>query len=307
MKAQPTNVGRYRGRLAPSPSGFLHLGHARTFWIAQQRARSHGGALVMRNEDLDHARSKPEFVDAMLKDLRWFGLEWDEGPDVGGPFAPYCQSERGPYYQAAFEKLQTGGFVYPCRCSRRDVLRALQAPHASEDEPIYPGTCRPRRGLAQPESRKLESAENEVLISDGQTGSRVSWRFRVPDGETISFIDGNYGPREFVAGKDFGDFIVWRHDDIPAYQLAVVVDDAAMQISEVVRGEDLLMSTARQLLLFRALKLSPPQFYHCPLVRDEAGLRLAKRHEALSLRALRARGVDPEQLRQSWEHPINAS
>jgi len=138
------NRSIYRGRLAPSPTGYLHLGHARTFCIAQQRARSHGGILVLRNEDLDRARCRAEFVEAMLEDLSWFGLKWEEGPDVGGPFAPYSQSERRLYYQAGFDKLRTGGFVYPCRCSRQDVLRALQAPHAGEDEPIYPGTCRPK-------------------------------------------------------------------------------------------------------------------------------------------------------------------
>jgi glutamyl-tRNA synthetase len=269
----------YRGRIAPSPTGYLHLGHARTFWIAQQRARFHGGTLILRNEDLDHARCRPQFVTAMIEDLRWFGFEWQEGPDRGGQFGPYSQSERRQSYRAAFEQLRAAGAVYPCSCSRRDVLRALRAPHAGEDEPVYPGTCRP--DAAGPR-RKPASQQN--------------WRFRVPDGAIIPFTDGHYGPQRFVAGEDFGDFVVWRHDDIPSYQLAVVVDDASMHITEVVRGEDLLKSTARQLLLYDALKLSPPRFYHCPLVSDESGIRLAKRHDALSLRALRARGVSPEQL-----------
>jgi glutamyl-tRNA synthetase len=261
----------------------------------------------MRNEDLDRSRCKGEFVEAMQNDLGWFGLRWDEGPDVGGPFAPYSQSERLSQYQAAFEKLQAGGFVYPCRCSRQDVLRALQAPHAGEEEPIYPGTCRPKGNpVLQAESCKLAADEIGHSISSARAENRMNWRFRVPDAETISFIDGHYGQQQFVAGKDFGDFVVWRHDNVPAYQLAVVVDDAAMQITEVVRGADLLISTARQLLLFRALRLPAPRFYHCPLVRDEAGIRLAKRHEALSLRALRARGFQPEQLRESWAHPMNS-
>jgi glutamyl-tRNA synthetase len=271
----------YRGRLAPSPTGFLHLGHARTFWTAHQRALERGGTLILRNEDLDQARCKPEFVSAMYEDLKWFGFEWQEGPDCGGPFAPYSQSERLPFYRSAFEQLKASGAIYPCSCSRQDVLRALTAPHAGEDEPIYPGTCRPAK----------------LATFNLQLATRTNWRFLVPDGETVSFTDGNLGPQQFVAGKDFGDFVVWRHDDIPSYQLAVVVDDAATNITEVVRGEDLLRSTARQILLYRALNLVPPQFYHCPLVTDEAGIRLAKRHDALSLRSLRMAGATPSELR----------
>jgi glutamyl-tRNA synthetase len=286
MRPEIVTSTAYRGRLAPSPTGFLHLGHARTFWIAQQRAQSCGGTLVLRNEDLDRSRAKPEFVSAMNEDLQWFGLEWHEGPDLGGPYAPYSQSERLEIYRTAFEKLRAGGFVYPCVCSRQDVLRALQAPHAGEDEPIYPGTCRPRTG---------SSVQSNT--------TRVNWRFQVPDGETISFVDGNSGPQQFVAGRDFGDFVVWRHDDLPSYQLAVVVDDAAMAITEVVRGEDLLKSTARQLLLYEALNLRPPKFFHCPLVADDSGMRLAKRHDALSLRNLRAKGLTPEMLRAAWTVP----
>lgn len=276
----------YRGRLAPSPTGFLHLGHARTFWTAQQRARSRNGTLILRNEDLDHSRSKPEFVSAMLEDLRWFGFEWQEGPDCGGPFAPYTQSERLQFYRDAFSRLWREGLVYPCSCSRQDVRRSLQAPHTGEDEPVYPGTCRPKKGTGP--------------RATGGEPQRVNWRFRVPDGEVVSFLDNNFGPQQFEAGKDFGDFVVWRHDALPAYQLAVVVDDAAMRLSEVVRGEDLLNSTARQLLLYRALGLNPPQFYHCPLMKDESGVRLAKRHDALSLRTLRANGRQPEELRKGW-------
>lgn len=274
----------YRGRLAPSPTGFLHLGHARTFWTAQERARSHGGILVLRNEDLDRARCKPEFVTAMFEDLRWFGLEWQEGPDCGGPFGPYSQSERREFYISAFDRLRQSGCLFRCTCSRQDVLRAAQAPHSGEDEPLYPGTCRHR-----------VATKDELSIAV----TRATWRFRVPDGETIAFTDGHYGPQRFVAGKDFGDFVVWRQDDLASYQLAVVVDDFAMRITEVVRGEDLLKSTARQLLLYRALGWPPPSFFHCPLVTDEAGVRLAKRHEALSLRALRTKGFKPDELRHT--------
>ncbi len=275
----------YRGRLAPSPTGFLHLGHARTFWIAQERARSHQGILVLRNEDLDPGRCRPEFAQAMFEDLRWFGLEWQEGPDMGGPYGPYSQCERRGFYIDAFEKLRGAGQIYPCACSRQDVLRALQAPHSGEDEPIYPGTCRPKR-----------NGQSRASSDDGAP-RRCNWRFRVPDGEVITFVDGGFGLQEFTAGRDFGDFVVWRHDDSPAYQLAVVVDDSAMQITEVVRGADLLKSTARQILIYRALGLAVPEFYHCPLVTDSAGVRLAKRHDALSLRQLRKEGHLPEELR----------
>ena len=280
---KPGEGGRtpqYRGRLAPSPTGLLHLGHARTFWVAQERARAHSGTLILRNEDIDSTRFKLDFVRAMIEDLRWFGFAWQEGPDCGGAFGPYSQSERRPLYAAALEKLRAGGFVYPCTCSRKDIRDAARAPHAEDDnEPIYPGTCR--------QNRKSEVANR-----------KFAWRFRVPDGETISFGDGNFGEQKFVAGKDFGDFVVWRGDDVPAYQLACVVDDAAMRITEVVRGADLLLSTARQLLLYRALGPAPPAFYHCALMRDENGKRLAKRHDALSLRTLRERGEPPESLRR---------
>jgi glutamyl-queuosine tRNA(Asp) synthetase len=271
----------YRGRIAPSPTGYLHLGHARTFWAAQQRTREQGGMLVLRNEDLDAMRSKPEFVQAMLEDLKWFGFEWQEGPDIGGPFAPYQQSERFHLYRAALEQLRAGGFIYPCICSRKDIQQAAQAPHAADDEVIYPGTCR---------------ANQKSQI----TNQQYSWRFRVPDGEAISFIDGALGLQSFVAGRDFGDFVLWRHDSVPSYQLAVVVDDAAMRITEVVRGADLLVSTARQLLLYRALGLSAPNFFHCPLMLDERGERLAKRYEALSLRQLRGSWKSPVELRADW-------
>ena len=259
--------------------------------MAQQRARAEQGTLVLRNEDLDRARCRPEFVTAMYEDLRWFGFDWQEGPDVSGPFAPYSQSERMDFYRAAFSQLKVSGTIYPCNCSRQDVLRSVGAPHAGEDEPIYPGTCRPGA-----KSSKSTAIPPQVQNEQAQ----VNWRFRVPDGEIIEFIDGQLGPHRLIAGKDFGDFVIWRHDDIPAYQLAVVVDDAAMRITEIVRGEDLLRSTARQLLVYRALGLEPPKFYHCPLLCDESGQRLAKRHDTLSLRTLRDRGLTPEQLRSDW-------
>lgn len=279
----------YRGRIAPSPTGYLHLGHALTFWTAQKRAGEHGGSLVLRIEDLDCDRCRSEFCDAVVGDLRWFGIRWNEGPDCGGLFAPYLQSERRPHYIDAWKKLRDGSFIYPCNCSRRDVRQSLAAPHEHkpgsprplDDEPVYPGTCRPAGGTVHPAREPLG----------------ITWRFRVPQGDELTFIDGRLGLQRATAGVDFGDFAVWRKDDIPAYQLAVVVDDAAMRITEVVRGEDLLTSTFRQLLLYRALGLEAPSFYHCPLVMDENGRRLAKRHAALSLRALRENGADSAQLR----------
>lgn len=269
----------YRGRLAPSPTGLLHLGHARTFAVAAQRAAEHQGTLVLRNEDLDPQRSRPEFVAAMLEDLRWLGFHWTEGPDCGGPFAPYSQSECRSLYLGAWRRLRDGGFIYPCTCSRKELAEAATAPNDTDDGPIYPGKCRAR--------------------SDGQSFEEprgVNWRFRVPDREKICFTDLHAGAQEFIAGKDFGDFLVWRRDDIPAYQLAVVVDDAHMQITEVVRGADLLKSTVRQILLFRALRLAIPEYFHCDLVRDEAGVRLAKRNDVLSIRRLRELGYTPEQV-----------
>ncbi len=268
--SRPTPI--YRGRLAPSPTGLLHLGHARTFWLAAQRAHAAGGELHLRNDDLDRARCRPEFVTAMQEDLHWLGLAWT-GPIV-------TQSERLDRYRAALAQLHAAGLVFPCHRSRRDVLEAASAPHegpdAPDDEPLYPREFRP------PAEARFPAPGPRV---------EVNWRFRVPDGEEISFHDARLGPQRAVAGRDFGDFLVWRKDDLPSYQLASVVDDAGLGITEVVRGADLVRSTFRQLLLFRALGQSAPSFLHAPLMVDAAGQRLAKRHDALSLRALRDQGA----------------
>jgi glutamyl/glutaminyl-tRNA synthetase len=269
----------YRGRLAPSPTGLLHIGHAQTFWIAAQRAIEKNGTLILRNEDLDQQRSRNQFALAMIEDLRWLGIRWSEGPDCGGRYAPYVQSERRTHYLAAWRRLREAGFLYPCICSRKDLAQSANAPNDTDDEPIYPGTCRGRA---------------EAAVFSEPAG--MNWRFRVPDGEIVEFLDLNLGRQQYAAGKDFGDFLVWRRDDSPAYQLAVVVDDAAMRISEVVRGADLLKSTARQLLLMRALGWDPPQYFHCELVRDAAGVRLAKRHDAISVRQLREGGLTPTEV-----------
>ncbi|MEO5935810.1 MAG: tRNA glutamyl-Q(34) synthetase GluQRS, partial [Terriglobales bacterium] len=271
----------YRGRIAPSPTGYFHLGHARTFGIAYQRALKAGGTLVLRNEDLDRDRCKPQFVRAMYEDLAWLGIKWQEGPDVGGRFAPYSQSERREHYLNAWRTLRDRGAIYRCTCSRKDLAEMASAPHDDTDagdEPLYPGKCRP--------------AEGTVARAESPAG--MNWRFRIPDGEAIDFEDLNLGEQRFVAGKDFGDFLIWRRDDVPSYQLACAVDDATMRITEVVRGADLLKSAARQLFLLSALDLGAPQYFHCELMTDDTGQRLAKRHDALSLRTLREQGVTPE-------------
>ena len=309
----PTPTSSYRGRLAPSPTGYLHVGHARTFWAAWQRARDAGGALVMRLEDLDPERSKGIYAEAAYDDLRWLGIRWLEGPDKGGPFAPYVQSRRRSIYLAAWRRLLRLGHLYPCRCSRKDLESALSAPHERvsalaqgplagdklglDEEPIYPGTCRRLLGT---------SAESPTpAFVDVDTPDGINWRFRVPEGEAIEFVDRNLGPQRFVAGRDFGDFVVWRRDGVPSYQLACVADDAAMGITEVVRGADLLKSTARQILLNRALGYRDPMWFHSRLVVDHNGRRLAKRHDSLSLRALRQRGLTPMNI-LSAELPVGA-
>ncbi|HEX2854702.1 MAG TPA: glutamate--tRNA ligase family protein [Opitutaceae bacterium] len=280
----------YRGRLAPSPTGHLHLGHARTFWIAAERARAANGTLVLRNDDLDSTRFRLDFVDAMLEDLRWLGFAWQEGPDLGGPYAPYNQSERLPIYRAALEKLHAARLIFPCTHSRRDVLEAIGAPHegpgGEHDEPVYPPQFRP------PPDAPLPPLGDKIS---------VNWRLRVPDGEELKFHDGHFGEQRAVAGRDFGDFLVWRKDNVPSYQMACAVDDAAMAMTEVVRGADLIKSTFRQLLIFRALGRPAPAFFHCPLMNDEHGVRLAKRHDALSLRTLRERGHTPAQIAAQFD------
>jgi glutamyl/glutaminyl-tRNA synthetase len=271
----------YRGRLAPSPTGLLHLGHARTFSMAAKRAAERCGALILRNEDLDPLRSKAEFARAMIEDLHWLGIEWAEGPDRGGPYRPYSQSERSEHYLQAWRRLYSAALIYPCFCSRKELARAASAPNDADDEPVYPGTCR-----------------NELAHRQFTEPSGANWRFRVPNGEVVEFEDLNLGKHQYVCGADFGDFLIWRRDNVPAYQLAVVVDDEAMRLTEVVRGADLLKSTARQLLLLRALEYKTPDYFHCELVRDAGGVRLAKRHDALSIRHLRAQGMTRREVLQ---------
>lgn len=277
------NCGSYRGRLAPTPTGHLHLGHARTFWIAQQRAERFDGTLVLRIEDLDRDRCKPEYQYDLLKDLAWFGFQWQEGPDVGGEYGPYRQRDRQSYYRQIWQQLNQIRAIYPSPHSRKDVAQALSAPHEGDREIIFPPRLRP--------------VDWEQVNEPGD----MNWRLRVPSDGIITFIDQNLGKQSFTAGQDFGDFIVWRRDGLPSYDLAVVADDHAMAISEVVRGEDLLLAAAKQILLYRALDWRVPAFYHCPLVRDETGKRLAKRDGARSLRSLRHQGTTPQQIRSAWD------
>jgi glutamyl/glutaminyl-tRNA synthetase len=272
----------YRGRLAPSPTGLLHLGHAATFWQALTRARDHNGTLLLRNEDIDPHRSKTAYLEAILEDLAWLGIQW-QPPLIS-------QSQRADLYHSAFYRLLQQGHIYPCHCSRKDLALMMHAPHEEEnDEPVYNGRCRPPQPVP---SLTHEQGSN--------------YRFRVPEDEPITFTDLNLGPQSFTVGKDFGDFLIWRRDNLPSYQLACVVDDADTQITEVVRGADLLKSTARQILLQRALNLPTPNYFHTRLLRDEHGLRLAKRHDALAIRTLREQGRIPSQVLSLATHSMTS-
>jgi glutamyl-tRNA synthetase len=268
-----------RGRYAPSPTGDLHLGNLRTALLAWLYARCVGGQFVLRVEDLDHPRVRSGATQRMLNDLRWLGLDWDEGPDNGGPYAPYTQSERLAYYEHYLQPLRDAGLIYPCYCTRAEVA---STPQLGEDGPRYPGTCR-HLTMAQ---RRQHEANNR----------RPSWRFRVNDERIVTFTDLVGGDVEQYVQRAVGDFIVCRSDGIFAYQFAVVVDDALMQISQVVRGADLLHSTARQILLYEALGFPIPSFAHVPLMLDETGKRLAKRSQSAGLEPLRAAGATPMQV-----------
>ena len=266
-----------RGRLAPTPTGFLHVGHAYTFGIAAERS---AGKLNLRVEDLDATRCNPQFTTAAIEDLRWLGLSWTEGPDGEGDHGPYLQSQRSDFYLQAWQRLAQQKDIYPSPQSRRDLETAALAPHVSDEgESVFPKNYRP----------------NEWVVPEHP--GRVPWRFRVPDGKTIQFVDKNFGLVQRVAGTDFGDFVVWRRDNLAAYELAVVVDDYHMEIGEVVRGKDLLTSTARQLLLYEALGWKSPDFFHTNLVLDCNGERLAKRSNGMTIRELRRQGVTPEKVR----------
>ncbi|KXU35299.1 hypothetical protein AXK12_05475 [Cephaloticoccus capnophilus] len=267
----------YVGRLAPSPTGYLHVGHARTFSIATERAKAADGKLLLRIDDLDRERCRPEFTEAAIEDLRGLGLHWD------GP--PLLQSQRLPLYRRALETLHAAGLIYPCTKTRKEIRAAAARLASTQRGPSSP-----------PQDRTNEEQDSEPLyplhfrpspdspLPPLGTHISTNWRFRTPDGDTLRFDDGAQGEQIAQVGHDFGDFLVWKKDDLPSYQLACVVDDIALGITEVVRGADLLRSTFRQQLLYRALGAQPPAYYHCELVRDETGTRLAKRRASASLR-----------------------
>ncbi len=269
-----------RGRYAPSPTGDLHLGNVRTALLAWLAARRASGAFVLRIEDLDRPRTHPGATERLVADLRWLGLEWDEGPDVGGAYGPYEQSRRGALYDAALAELRRRGLLYPCFCSRAELARVASAPHGPGDEaPRYAGAC-----------RDLSPAQIRARLASGR---RPAWRARVPTGVT-RFVDGECGPQAQDVAAVVGDFIVRRSDGVIAYQLAVVVDDALMGVTQVVRGADLLDSTARQIWLFEALGWPVPAYHHVPLMTDTTGAKLSKREAAAGLGPLRVAGMTPE-------------
>ena len=271
-----------RGRYAPSPTGTLHLGNLRTALLAWLFARSAGGQFVLRMEDLDRPRVRSGAAEQQSADLRWLGLDWDEGPDVGGPYGPYTQGARTRIYDAELARLRELGLVYPCYCTRADLGRIVSAPQGDDPSTVYPGTC---RNLSALDRRRLE-----------QLGRRPALRFRAPATE-ISFLDRIAGAVVESVASSVGDFVVRRSDGIVAYQLAVVVDDALMGITQVVRGADLLSSTPRQLALYGALGYAAPrEFAHMPLALDEGGLRMAKRDASAGIGAWRVDGTPPERM-----------
>jgi len=264
------------GRLAPSPTGGLHLGNARTFLLAWLLARKANGRMIFRMEDLDVTRARPEAAALALEDLHWLGLTWDEGPDCGGPHGPYVQSERTAVYQASLDRLIATNHVYPCTCTRADVQRAASAPHAEDEPPAYPGTCAHRHASHWAELQN----ENRPF----------AWRFRAA-GQEVDWFDHVLGPQRHQLDRIGGDFIVARSGGVFGYQLAVVVDDAAMGVTQVVRGHDLVDSTPRQALVQQALGLPRPDYWHVGLVLGPDGKRLAKRDQSVKISEIRASGM----------------
>lgn len=286
------------GRLAPSPTGAQHIGNARTYLLAWLSVRSRGGRLILRMEDIDSPRIKPATAQQAIDDLRWLGLDWDEGPDVGGPNEPYVQTERVEHFLAALAQLKSAEQVYPCTCTRMDVAAAASAPHVGQEGPRYPGTCSLRRVADAPE-----------LTRKGQP---FVWRSRT-SAVRHELRDLAAGTRACNVHEELGDFVVFKSDGSPAYQLAVVVDDLAMGVTEVLRGDDLLPSAFRQLELYRFFNSPSPTFAHVPLVIGEDGRRLAKRHGDTRLSLLREKNVPAERLvgllawstgLRSTKHPI---
>ena len=269
------------GRLAPSPTGALHLGNVRTFMVAWLRARQAGGKVILRMEDLDHPKHKPGADAQAIEDLRWLGFDWDE---------TFVQSERKGLYAAALAKLRAQGLAYPCVCSRRDVEAAQSAPHEG-DQLHYPGTCR-NRFASWSEAVAYLNPDPD----DGAPLKLPCWRFRTSENTHVAFEDAFAGHYEMDVSAKLGDFPLARDEDGGGYAIAVTVDDAAMGVTEVVRGDDLLPATPSQILLYRALGLAPPTFFHVPLVVGPDGRRLAKRHGDTRIASFRAAGMKPEEI-----------
>lgn len=282
MRAMPA----VRGRLAPSPTGYAHLGNAWAFLLAWLAARSVGGQVVLRLEDIDPQRSRPEYAAALLEDMAWLGLDWDFGPDrpedaQQQSLGPFEQGRRGAFYNAAIARLEHAGLVYPCFCSRKDLRSLAGAPHVDDAGAPYPGTC-----------RHLSRERQAALLAQGR---RFCLRLRCPE-DAIRFTDEVLGPQALTLAQCGGDFALRRSDGVVAYQLATAVDDALMGITQVVRGRDILASTPRQIALLRLLGYGAPSYAHVPLLLDAKGQRLAKRHQSLALRALRQAGADPRRI-----------
>jgi len=263
-----------RGRFAPSPTGYIHLGNVWTAFLAWLQVRQQKGTLILRIEDIDEQRSKPEYTQALLEDLAWLGLDWDEGPGKGGPYGPYIQQERYSLYEKALQELQAKHLLYPCYCSRAR-LQAIGAPHEGEHR-LYDGHC---YGMPQEQRRQMDR--------------KPSWRVHVPH-VSVSFTDGSYGPFSDYLPRVCGDFVVRRADGLYAYQLAVAVDDGSMGITHVLRGRDLLSSTAQQIWLMEVLGYTPPSYTHVPMLIDASGNRLSKRQQGITVRSLRDRGVQAD-------------
>ena len=274
-----STTSRVVGRLAPSPTGALHLGNARSFLLAWLSVRHAGGNLILRIEDIDSPRIKTWARQSTFDDLRWLGLDWDFGPDLGGPHAPYFQTERRDHYQSVLDRLIEREMVYPCDCSRSEIAASASAPHEALEGPIYAGTCRSR------------STRNAHALTE----SDFAWRFRASD-QVRHWHDQIAGIQSANIAAQLGDFIVAKGDGTPAYQLAVVVDDQAMGVNEVLRGDDLIASTFRQLDLLAALGWAPPQYIHVPLMIGSDGRRLAKRHGDTRLSWFREAGYEADQL-----------
>ena len=287
-----------RGRYAPSPTGYLHVGNARTALVAWLSIRSVQGRFIWRLEDLDSPRVVSGMAKAAEEDIQWLGLDWDEGPSQGGPFKPYIQSLRHTYYEDALKVLHDRGYLFPCSYSRKDIQNLSSAPHGPSNYTSYPISLRPKN-LKENWFAKLTATESQ----NNGSSAFDAIRFKVPNGYTV-FNDKVYGEISENVLNTVGDFVLKRRDGMYAYQLAVVVDDLAMEVTEVVRGTDLLASTARQIMLMHSLDGHIPEFAHVPLVKNSKGEKLSKRDEALTLRALKEKGVTPQQLLGYMAHSL---